>query len=64
MIYNDIEPEEIGIDKSTYDIIQEVDMEWDLYLVNKYKPEQLRRLDLSLVNLPKEWFAEWLKRLT
>jgi hypothetical protein len=42
------------------DILKDVDAQWELYLVNTYSFEQLSVLDLSSVQLPKEYFQEWL----
>ncbi|PSR54088.1 hypothetical protein AHMF7605_11430 [Adhaeribacter arboris] len=63
IISQDIELEEIGIDEATYEVIMDVDAQWDLYLVNTFKIDELKELDLTKVHLPLEWFKNWLKQL-
>jgi len=46
------------------DVAADVDCQWDLFLINTYKLDELRTLDFSSVRLPVEWFADWLKELT
>jgi hypothetical protein len=46
-----------------YDIIQDIDAQWDLYLFNSYTYEDLIKLDLSQIRLPLEWFVEWSNKL-
>ena len=50
-------------DEVALDIAADVDAQWDLYLVNSYKLEELQKLDFSKVMLPVEWFEEWLQQL-
>jgi hypothetical protein len=50
-------------DDVALDIAADVDAQWDLYLVNSYKLEELQKLEFSEVKLPKEWFEEWLQKL-
>ena len=63
IVVNDLEIEDIGIDKATYEVLFDVDAQWDLYLVNEYKLEELQTMDLSKVCLPKQWFQDWLNQL-
>ena len=63
MVVNDLELEDVAIDKQTFDVLQDVDAQWDMYIVNKYPIEELQTLDLSTVKLPIEWFRDWLKQL-
>jgi hypothetical protein len=42
-----------------YDIVQDIDAQWDLFLFNTYTHEDLLHLDLSKVKLPLEWFTGW-----
>jgi hypothetical protein len=45
------------------DVLEDVGVQWDLFLANTYRFEELQSLDLSSVELPEEWFREWLRRL-
>ena len=55
--------ERMKVPEPIYDIIQDIDAQWDLYLFNTYTYEDLIKLDLSKIRLPLEWFAEWSKKL-
>lgn len=55
----DCEPE---VDRAV-GVAAHVDCQWDLFLANTYKLEELRTLDFSSVRLPVEWFTEWVKEL-
>ncbi|HEY1041749.1 MAG TPA: hypothetical protein VGE63_03450 [Candidatus Paceibacterota bacterium] len=44
-------------------VAEDVSMQWDLFLTNKYSLEELQSLDFSKVRLPSEWFEEWIKEL-
>jgi hypothetical protein len=46
-----------------YDIVQDIDAQWDLFIFNNYTYEDLLHLDLSKVQLPLEWFAGWAIKL-
>jgi len=50
-------------DEVAIDIAADVDAQWDLYLVNTYKLEELQGLEFSKVELPVEWFKEWLEKI-
>ncbi len=43
-------------------VLADVDLQWDLFLSNTYSFEQLRSLSLDQINMPVEWFAEWLQQ--
>lgn len=45
-------------------IAADVDCQWDLYLANTYKLQELQKLDFAAVRLPPEWFQDWLMKLT
>lgn len=49
--------------KAAADLAQEIEMQWDMYLVNTYTLPELQHLDFSLVRLPAAWFTDWLARL-
>ena len=51
------------VDEVAIDIAADVDAQWDLYLVNTYKLEELQGLEFSKVVLPAEWFEEWLEKI-
>ncbi|HEY1111932.1 MAG TPA: hypothetical protein VGE66_00165 [Chitinophagaceae bacterium] len=63
IIFNDLELETVGIDKATYEVLKNVDAQWDLFMVNTYKLEELQTMDLSKVKLPEEWFNDWINQL-
>lgn len=44
-------------------IALDVDAQWDMSLANSYKLEELQKLDFSTVNIPVEWFNDWLKQI-
>ncbi len=48
------------VEERVLDVAQDVEAQWDLYLVNTYSLEELQSLNFSTVVLPKEWFTEWL----
>jgi hypothetical protein len=50
--------------KKAADIAQDIEMQWDMYLVNSYTLPELQSMDSSQVRLPTEWFANWLARLS
>jgi hypothetical protein len=60
---NEIPFEKAGIDECTFEVLRDVDSNWDLYLVNNYKHEELQKLDLSKVNFPRDYLNSWLNQL-
>lgn len=44
-------------------VAADVDAQWDMFLANTYKLEELQNLDFGRVNLPVEWFTDWLSQL-
>lgn len=50
--------------KKAADIAQDIEMQWDMYLVNTYTLPELHSMDFSQVRLPAEWFANWLAQLS
>jgi hypothetical protein len=63
IVVHDLQLEATGIDNATYEVLNDVDAQWDLYLVNTYKTEELQAVNLSQVRLPLEWFQGWLNQL-
>ncbi|WP_375768053.1 hypothetical protein NR798_41280 [Archangium gephyra] len=55
--------ERSGAWASALRVADDVDAQWELFLVNTYSNAELQRLDFSAVRLPVEWFAAWLSRL-
>jgi hypothetical protein len=51
------------VEEVAIDIAADVDAQWDLYLVNTFKLEELQKLEFSKIKLPAKWFDEWLKKL-
>jgi hypothetical protein len=44
-------------------VAADVDVQWDLYLVNTYSLDELKTLDFSQERMPLEWFNDWLKQI-
>jgi hypothetical protein len=42
-------------------ILTDVETQWDLYLTNTYSLKELQSNTFEEVNLPVEWFQEWLR---
>jgi hypothetical protein len=51
-------------DEKVSDVIEDISVQWDLYLTNTYSLKELQHLDFSKVKLPNEWFEGWLKELS
>ncbi|WP_214724572.1 hypothetical protein [Exiguobacterium sp. s143] len=43
------------------EVVNDIDAQWDLYLANSYSLNELQTIDLSTINLPREWLAKWLQ---
>jgi len=41
-------------------VLADVENQWDLYLVNTYSPDELGNMDFEKVELPLQWFDDWL----
>lgn len=41
----------------------DVDAQWGMYLANTYKLEELQKLDFSQVQIPIDWFNDWLVQI-
>jgi hypothetical protein len=57
--YND----RMDVPRGLLDIIEDVDIQWELYLANTYSYDELVSLDFSQVRLPIEWFPDWAAKL-
>lgn len=44
-------------------VAADVDAQWDMFLANTYKLEELQNLDFRQVSLPVEWFMDWSSQL-
>lgn len=42
---------------------EDIDAQWELYLINSYDTSELGTLDLSKEKMPKEWLYRWLSAL-
>lgn len=51
-------------DEKLYRTLKDISAQWDLYLTNTFSLNELQQLDFSKVELPIEWFEDWLKGLT
>ena len=45
--------------KAAADIAQDIEVQWDLFLVESYSLKELQTMNYGSVCLPKEWFEEW-----
>ena len=45
------------------EIALDIDSQWDMFLFNTYSMEQLQSIDISKVQLPREWFQNWLEKI-
>jgi hypothetical protein len=61
--YIEVINEHLNISEQIYDLVQDIDAQWDLYLFNTYTYEDLINLDMSQIRLPLEWFDEWNHKL-
>lgn len=66
--YNKIDTaSSLGIDnirlKKLSEVLNDISMQWELYLTNTYELEELQQLVYSEVELPCEWFENWLNQL-
>ena len=43
-------------------LLTDVETQWDLYLANTFSVEQLQNNSFESVQLPKEWFEDWLSQ--
>lgn len=50
------------VEQSAYEVADDIDAQWELYLVNTYTLEQLQG-DRSKITVPDDWFKEWLVKL-
>jgi len=46
--------------ESIMPILADIETQWDLYLANSYSTEELRKSSFESVQLPVEWFKNWL----
>lgn len=60
---DDLEPHELGISEMTAEILNDIDAQWDLYMVNTYPIDKLKTIDLNKVKLPNSYFASWYRKL-
>ena len=51
------------VDDQLEDLLLDIDVQWDLYLFNKYSVDELLKIDLSMVKYPAELLNEWWTRL-
>jgi len=51
------------VDDELEDVVLDIDMQWDLYLLNKYSLDELLKLNLSMVEFPAELLNDWSTRL-
>lgn len=43
-------------------ILTDVETQWNLYLANTYSIDELRAGDFEKVQIPTEWFNDWLRQ--
>ncbi|WML46758.1 hypothetical protein RCG23_14025 [Neobacillus sp. PS3-34] len=44
-------------------VAEEIDTQWELYLINTYSLTELQKLDVSKIQIPREWLQDWLNSL-
>ena len=44
-------------------ILADVETQWDLYLANTYSFEELKKLEFAQVQLPQDWFEDWINKI-
>jgi hypothetical protein len=57
--YND----RMDVPRELLDVIEDIDVQWELYLANTYSYDELTNLDFSRVRLPIDWFSNWAAKL-
>lgn len=64
-VLNNIESFDNGIeiDSNLEDIVNDIDAQWELYLVNSHSFEELQNIDLSKIKFPIEWLKDWNEKL-
>ncbi|MGJ8641040.1 MAG: hypothetical protein ACSHYA_16745 [Opitutaceae bacterium] len=60
-IYSDVDASDEIEDIMCY--LADVETQWDLYLANTYTLKELQNLEFHEVELPTEWFSEWIKQI-
>jgi len=63
---DEFDADRIGYDhklRVAEEIAEDVDAQWELFLMNTYSSEELQHIDHSSLKLPFEWFQEWLEKL-
>ncbi len=55
--------EDSDIEDALEDIALDLYLQWQMYLSNTYTLEELQTLDFSKVQLPSEWFSNWLEKI-
>ncbi len=53
----------MDVPRELLDILEDVDIQWELYLANTYSYEDLTSLDFTQVRLPVDWFSNWSAKL-
>jgi hypothetical protein len=51
------------VDDELENLLLDIDMQWDLYLFNKYSVDELLKTDLSIIKFPAELLNDWCTRL-
>ncbi|HEY0980240.1 MAG TPA: hypothetical protein VGE18_02405 [Candidatus Paceibacterota bacterium] len=61
-----ISEEEIAFEdkdlERAYEIVDDIDTQWEMNLINKYPVEEIATKDVSNVKLPKELFVKWAEK--
>jgi hypothetical protein len=63
-LHLDSEAHNRALESQVIDVAADIDAQWDMYLPNTYSLEELQDLDYSQVQLPIEWFEEWLTKVS
>ena len=49
--------------EALFDIVDDIVIQWELFLASSYTLEQMRSFSLSDIVLPKSYFEQWLEQL-
>ncbi|MGO1059188.1 hypothetical protein ACTL32_08685 [Planococcus sp. FY231025] len=50
-------------DQLAFGIARDIETQWDLYWYEFYSHEKLKKMDISNLELPHEWFEKWAAKL-
>lgn len=60
--FMDVDFEDIRLEQALQ-IAEDVDCQWDLFIAKAFKIDELQKIDFYKIQLPKEYYTQWEKRL-